>query len=170
MLQTSFLSSEREKINCLGIVSCYCKLLCCQSSNIVNWPLMNLAQHCLAAVLSQTSYCVLFFGVSLTLTLSLRRVFPGPLSWPHTTNSGSVIKHCAPCTSLYTLQGMLKCRRNSAHSYILVSKGRICVFLFVVRDLVLKAQKHRLKKTGTGSETASRANTSPGLQVETIPD
>lgn len=71
MLQTLFLPFEGEKINCLSTVSCYCKLLCCQPSNIVNWPLMNPARHCLAAVLSQPFLVFCLWGFSHAHTVTV---------------------------------------------------------------------------------------------------
>lgn len=167
MLQTSFLSSEGgKKINRLSIVSCYCKLL---SGNTVNWPLLNPR----SALFSWARHLIVFaFVLSLTLALSLQRVFPVPPCWPHTANSHFVMKHFSPWASLRTLQGIALtsvCQR----SYLSSCKHRqdLCVCSCVwFENLVLRAQKHRLEKTGTGSETASRANTRPRLQVETIPD
>ena len=68
-------------------------------------------------------------------------------------------------------KGMLRCLCTSAHIYILGSAGRICVYASICGSKPLVGgPEHRLTKAGKGSETASRANTSPRLQVETIPD
>lgn len=76
----------------------------------------------------------------------------------------------AHCTSLYTCS-MLKCLSTTAHIYILGRAGRLCVYASICGSKPLVGSpEHRLKKAGMGSETASRANTSPRLQVETIPD
>lgn len=94
-----------------------------------------------------------------------------PLSRPHTTNSEFVLKRFAPRTSLYTLQGILRCLLLQ-HYYVLVSKGGICVYVPILwfGTSCWRPTDAGWRKTGLGSETASRANTSPGLQVETIPD
>lgn len=104
-----------KKINYLSIVSCYCKLLCCPSSNTdCFWPLVNLAQHCLAAVLKPDILLFLFLGFLSRSPCHCGGSCPIPLGWPHTANSGFVMRHYALCTSLYTSQGTLKCLCTSA--------------------------------------------------------
>ena len=123
---------------CITIVSCNCKLLFAASAT-VNWPLMNLTQHCSAAALSQI-FLIVFgaVGVSLTLALSRRPVSLTPLRWPHTA---SVLRRpCAPCASV--------------HVQIHKQDLSVCSSVWL-ENLLSKAQKHRLKKTGPGSGAAS---------------
>lgn len=123
MLQTSFLSSKGEKINCLSNVSCYCKLLCCQSSNIVNWPLMNLSQHCLAAALSKTSYCFCFWGF---LSRSCSHCHSGGSFQCHQLTSHDELR---PIRSSCSLHIFVHITWNAQMSCILVSRGRVCVYV-----------------------------------------
>lgn len=141
-----------NKINRLSIVSCYCKLL---SGNTVNWPLLNLARHCLAE--PDILLFLLLCFLSRSLALSLRRVFPVPPCWPHTANSRLVMKRFSPGASLRTSQGNALtsvCRRSYLSP---CERGQVlcvCSCVWFEKNLVLQAQKHRLEKTGTGSETS----------------
>lgn len=105
--------------------NCYCKLLCCWSSTTDNWPLMNLAQHCLAAVLSQTAYCFCFWGFS-----HAHPVTAEGLSSTTQLTSHSELWLCYEALfslHVFVYMGTLKCLRTSMHIYVLAMAGRICL-------------------------------------------
>lgn len=145
MLQTSFLSSKRggKKINCLNIVSCNCQLLCCQSNNTVNWPLLNLSQHCLAAVLSQTSYCFCFWGFSHARPVAVE----GLSNTTRLTSHSELWLCCEASGSLHIFVRITGSAQTltSAHVYVLVSARRdLCVCSY----LQFKTSCWRPRNTG----------------------
>lgn len=171
MLQTSFLSSKRgeKEINCLAIVSRYSKLLC-TSSATVNWPLVNLTQHCLAAALSQTSFCFCFWGFSHAHPVAADCLSSAAQLTSHSQLTlgyeALCSLHAFVCTTEKHSMPVYKCAY--LHSS---AAGGICVYVPICgQKPLVEGPEHRLKKTGTSTETASRANSCPRLQVETIPD
>lgn len=93
---------------------------------------MNLTQHCLAAVLSQTSYCFCFLVFS----------HAHPVTVEGLSNTTQLTSHSGLCLcyeALYSLYiyvhaagtGLLKCLCTSAHIYVLVIAGRICVYVLI---------------------------------------
>lgn len=137
------------------IVGSDCKWLHCQFHRIVRWPPPDLARHCSAAAPRRASACLRSSRVSLTLV----RVNPVQLSWPHTT-------HTHTHTLCYTAVLLPACLR--AHCSKVWCK-KMCTLVsnagsFVRLDLWLRTalalmcHKHRLNKSGADSEAESPAN------------
>lgn len=154
----------------------HCKLSQCfivwQIINTVSWNDMNLTEHCLAAGFRKTSHCfwlLWFFSHS-------KCHCGGPPSWQHAAGSGWDRKDFLLAAWVWTQR---QPKKKKSQMFVTCALEQACkhrqgfadVLLCVCgSDPLVECPEHRLKKTGPNSETASRENTAPKLQVETIQD